>query len=272
MINVACIQPKINSDRDKCYSEIEYLLERLLKEFNSCEIACLPERWVPFQPEFSENFQEERGQDYEFIKELAREHEINILTGAIWEKRASHKKPWITCYFINDKGVEIGRQDKLHLYTYERKYFMPGNVLNIFKLKSIRFAILICFDMAFHETPRVATENGADILFSPTQIRSDGMKNWEIYLKARALENRIPVVACNCLGKVLDRKFNGNSKIISFQEGYITPSRLKVIEAPLGKRGYAYDMVNVEFPRKMRTERLNEKINMKNIQINRVFK
>ncbi len=267
-MRVACIQPRIYPEREKCYTEIDYLVRNLIKESDTCDIICLPERWTPFQTELSQNLQKERGADYTFIKELARNNEINVLSGAIWEERNSHKKPWITCYYINAKGEETGRQDKLHLYTYERKYFTSGNKLNVFKIHDIRFSILICFDMAFYETPRAAALNGADILFSPTQIRVDGLPNWEIYLKARALENRIPVVACNSLGMVLDRKFTGNSKIISFLKGYITPSRLKVVEAPDDKEGYIFDNIDTDFPRKMRKIRLNEKIDMNSIQIN----
>lgn len=269
-MNVACIQPKINSERDKCYSEVEFLLKRLLKNYSSCQIACLPERWVPFQDQIKNNFQKERGSDYNFIKSLAKSYGINILSGAIWEKRKSDKKPYITCYYFNEKGIEIGRQDKLHLYTYERIYFNSGKKLKIFSNNDVKFCILICFDMAFYETPRAAVENGADILFSPTQIRAEGMENWEIYLKARALENRIPVVGCNSFGNILNREFWGRSKIISFLDGYITPSKLKVSEAPNRENGYIFDDVDIQFARKIRKDRLGEKIDMKNIQIEEI--
>ncbi|MFX1500462.1 MAG: carbon-nitrogen hydrolase family protein [Promethearchaeota archaeon] len=267
-MKVACIQPRIHQNIEKCYAEIEYLLKNLLEEFNNCDIVCLPERWSPFISEIPQNFQEERGESYEFIKGLAKKYEISLLSGAIWEKRENKEKPFITCYYFNAKGEEIGKQDKIHLYSYEKDYFEPGLVLNIFKLGESKFAILICFDMVFFESPRLAIENGADVLISPTQIREDGMENWYVYLKARALENRVPIVACNTFGNYLNRKFIGNSKIISFIKGHISPSKLKIIEGPKNSSGFIFDEIDLDFPKKIRKIRLDEKIEMDKIKIN----
>jgi len=270
-MKVACIQPQIFQNRSQCYLEIEEILKRLLKKQNKNEIICLPERWVPFSKNSIQNLQEERGDDYLFVKNLAKKFNIKIISGAIWENRASSDKPAITCYFFDENGEEIGRQDKIHLYTFEQEQFKPGKVLNLFKIdSSYYFAILICFDMAFFETPRVAVENGADILFSPTQIREDGLFNWDIYLKARALENRVPVVACNTYGKYLRRNFLGESKIISFIKGSITPSKLKISEGPSGSNGFIFDDIDLDFPRELRSIRLNEKIDKNKIIVKKI--
>ncbi|MBD3340141.1 MAG: hypothetical protein GF353_13595, partial [Candidatus Lokiarchaeota archaeon] len=259
--------PKIQQNINECFFEAERLLRDFLDECNDCDIVCLPERWIPFRKNIVDNYQKERGETYEFVKYLAKNYKISILSGAIWENRRDEKKPFITCYYFDDKGKEIGRQDKIHLYTYERKYFTPSNTLNLFKCNNFKFSVLICFDLAFYETPRLAAENGADFLFSPTQIRSEGMDNWKIYLQARALENRIPIAACNTVGSIFERNFEGNSKIISFHEGPITPSKLKIVEGPICKGGYIYDDIDINLPRKMRKIRLREKIDKNIISI-----
>ncbi|GAG77309.1 unnamed protein product, partial [marine sediment metagenome] len=154
-MKVACIQPQIFQNRSQCYLEIEEILKMLLKKHDKNEIICLPERWVPFSKNSIQNLQEERGDDYVFVKNLAKKYNIKIISGAIWENRASSDKPAITCYFFDENGEEIGRQDKIHLYTYEQEQFKPGKILNLFKIDSSYYlAILICFDMAFFETPR----------------------------------------------------------------------------------------------------------------------
>ncbi|MFX0080179.1 MAG: carbon-nitrogen hydrolase family protein [Candidatus Hodarchaeota archaeon] len=266
-MRVACIQPQIFQERNKCYLEIEILLKRLLEKSHKYDIVCLPERWVPYFKNPVKNIQKERGNDYNFIKNLAKEYNIKILSGGIWEKRNNLKNPTITCYFFDENGDEIGRQEKIHLYAYEQEQFEPGNTLKIFTINQYNFAILICFDMAFFETPRLAVENGANILFSPTQIREDGMSNWEIYLKARALENRVPVVACNSFGSYLKRKFIGNSKIISFHKGSISPSKLKIVEGPINSSGVISDDIDLSFPNKMRKIRLGEKVDKNKINV-----
>jgi nitrilase len=270
-MKVACIQPQIFQNRNQCYQEIEKILKRLIEKHTKNQIICLPERWVPFSKNLIKNLQEERGDDYLFVKNLAKKYNTHIISGAIWENRNNSEKPAITSYFFDDNGEELGRQDKIHLYSYEQEQFKPGEVLNLFKIdKSYYFAILICFDMAFFETPRIAVENGADILFSPTQIREDGMFNWGIYLKARALENRVSVVACNTYGKYLNRKFLGKSKIISFLKGSASPSKLKILEGPCGSSGFIFDDIDLDFPRKLRKIRLNEKIDKNKIIVKKI--
>jgi predicted amidohydrolase len=265
-MKIACIQPKIHQNINNCYSEIENLLKRLIDKVSKIDIICLPERWVPLLNDVSQNIQKERGESYAFVKNLAREYQTNIISGAIWEKRKNSRKPYISSYFFNEDGEEVGRQDKIHLYSYEQEQFEPGNELNLFVLNDFFFAILICFDMAFFETPRLAVEHGADVLFSPTQIREEGMYNWNVYLQARALENRIPVVACNSVGNFFKRKFLGNSKIISFVKDFISPSKLKVVEGPKDS-GFIFDDIDLIYPRKLRKIRLNERIEKSEIKV-----
>ena len=267
MIKIGCLQPEIYKLKSKCYEEIEVLLNSFMREYENCDIICLPERWVPLTKNITEVIQQERGEDYHFICSLAKKHNISIISGAIWEKRTDQIKPKITSYLIGNDGKEIGRQDKLHLYAYEREYFEPGNEVKIFSNEKVSFAILICFDMAFFETPRIAVENGAQILFSPTQIREEGLANWEIYLKARALENRVPVAACNTLGQFFKRKFIGKSKIISFEEKYISPSKLNVLEAPENSPGYICTQIDLDFSDKLRKLRFDEILKKEKIKV-----
>ena len=116
-MRVACIQPKVHQVRTRCYFEIENILKNLIEKHNDCEIICLPEKWVPFSKGYSQNFQEQRGNDYNAIKNLATEYNIKFLSGAIWEKRINSKKPAITCYFFNENGEEIN--DKTLLLNHD---------------------------------------------------------------------------------------------------------------------------------------------------------
>ncbi|MBD3340142.1 MAG: hypothetical protein GF353_13600 [Candidatus Lokiarchaeota archaeon] len=147
-MKIACIQPQIFPTKKECFADIETILKKVLEENDQCDIVCLPERYIPFIEEIPKNLQKERGNSYQFVQSLAKEYSVNFISGAIWEKRNNSKKPYITCYFFNRNGEEIGRQDKIHLYTYERKYFTSGRDLKLFRNKKFSFSILICFDMA----------------------------------------------------------------------------------------------------------------------------
>jgi len=269
-INVALIQCKICEYKKKMNLNIENLI-RKCSEY-SPDIVVLPERWRPIPEENIESaIQNERGSDYSFIKKLSKEYSLSIISGGIWEKRDKNEdkaaKPFITAYYF-ENGEEIGRQDKMHLYTYESYLFQPGDTLYLFRNSNSQaiFTILICFDLTFYETPRTSIENGAEILFSPTLIREEGLYNWKVYLQARALENRVPVTACNAVGKFFGRKFTGLSKIIKFKKGPETPVKLIVNELEKNKNDILYDEINLSFPNRIRKKRFAEKITIKNIK------
>lgn len=260
------IQPEMFDKDKECFFEIQNLINSIPFIEKNCDLVCLPERWIKMNPNLEKNIQEERGTHYQFIKKIAKKCHINILSGGIWEKRENSNKNYITCYFFNKDGEEIGRQDKIHLYSYEKSFFEPGDTLNLFSLNGHLFSILICFDMVF-ETPRFAVRNGAEFLISPTLIREEGLENWGVYLRAKSLENRVPIAACNSFGILKDRTFPGNSKIISFVKGFYSPSKLKVLEAPLNKHAILFDNIDLKFPNKLRKKRFKEAISMENIKL-----
>ena len=100
-MRIACIQPEVFQERDKCYFKVEEILKKLITEFDSCDIVCLPERWVNLTNGKELNLQNERGNNYNFIKNLAKEYGISIISGTIWERRKNSLKPIITSYYFN---------------------------------------------------------------------------------------------------------------------------------------------------------------------------
>lgn len=269
MLKITLIQSQMFEDEDKCFREVENLIKNIPDGDKDSDLYCLPERWIKIKQNLEGNLQEERGEHYDFIKNLAKKYRINILSGGLWEHREDTDKNYITCYFFNNQGVEVGRQDKIHLYLLEKHFFEPGDVLNLFNLNGILFSILICFDMVF-DTPKLAVKNGAELLISPTLIREDGLENWGIYLRAKALENRVPIAACNGFGIYEDKIFPGNSKIITFQKGFYSPSKLKISEAPLKKSALLTEIVEIKFPNKLRKKRFKEALNLDKIKINKI--
>lgn len=269
-IKVALIQCEVFADKNKMNLNIENLI-RKAAEFNP-DILLLPERWRSIPDEnINSAIEDERGEDYKFIKDLSRDYSLSIVSGGIWEirKDTQLKKPFITSYYF-ENGEEIGRQDKLHLYEYEKYFFQPGDTLNIFKNTKSQaiFTILICFDLIFYETPRSAIENGAEIIINPTLIKEEGLYNWRIYLQARALENRIPIVSCNPVGIFFGRKYFGLSKIVKFNIGPETPVKLVINELDSNKNDILFDTINLSFPNRIRKNRLAERITIKNIKMN----
>lgn len=267
-IIISLIQCEILPELEKVDANVAQMIEYARKD--NPDLIMLPEKWRSVYPkeQFYETIEKERGHSYKLLKDLAIQHEVYIITGGIWEER-ENKSRFITSYVFDTHGKEVGRQDKLHLYSYEPSIFTPGTCLNIFTHDptNTQFTVLICFDVAFFETPRLAVEEGAELLLSPTLIRSDGVYNWNIYLQARALENRVPIAACNPVGNLFGNTYLGQSKIISFKRGHHSPSILNVNECDMSKQAILTQKINISFPNTLRKARLAEQRDKSSIKI-----
>lgn len=263
-IKIGLVQSSVELDNEKNYKHIEQLISESVSK-QEYDILCLPERWnyVDIKArDFSVNIQEKRGAHYSFCKQLAKEYNVSLISGAIWEyETRSQEQPVVSAYYFDRSGNEMFCQHKIHLYLFEKTMFVPGSELIVYHDPQfdLKFSILICFDVAFYQTPRLAVVNGAELIFTPTLIRDTGLDNWDIYLKARALENRVPIAACNSVFELPDRKFLGKSKIISFFPGSESPINLNIQEA-----GQSAEVLNgqidLDFPNKIRKKRIEEAV------------
>lgn len=78
-----------------------------------------------------------------------------------------------------------------------------------------RIGMFICYDIMFPESARVMALQGADILALPTNLpQGRGEKVIDHVVSARALENRVHVVAANRVGRERGTSFAGRSKIV----------------------------------------------------------
>ena len=257
---VAAIQSRIYSRKEETINKIEEQIRRA-KDLGA-EIVCLPERWNYFKGIIDEDSEEIDGLSNTSLSKIAKNLEIYIIGGAIWQKL--NDKYIISSSFFNPKGERIGIQQKQHLYLFERECFERAQDLNIFETELGKIGILICFDMTFPETPRKLALKGADILFTPVMIRSDGIENWHLYLQTRALENRIPVVGVNIVGRMPEKNYGGESMIIDFKRGHISPSKLCIMKAKKDEEDIIIKKIDLEFCRKLRKIRLNERLDSDN--------
>jgi predicted amidohydrolase len=273
-IRVGLIQPYVDVDNEKNFLHIESLIQQAVDQ--NAQILCLPERWFfvdPIKKPFECNLQPKRGQQYSYVKQWAKEYNIPLISGAIWEQDSNFSRPVITAYYFDRNGIECFQQQKIHLYGIERDMFSSGNELVCYTdtKMNLTFSILICFDLNIsNNLARLSTQQGCEFLFSPTLIRDTGMENWKIYVQSRALENRMPLCSCNSIFTYLDRQFMGRSKIIHFKRGESSPVKL-LVEEMTSLPGVLVQDINLSFPNRIRTEREDEHVDFSKIRI-RAFK
>lgn len=203
MVKIGVIQTSSFSNNQKGIEKISENLEKISR--NEVDIVCLPEQWL--QNNFINDF------DKEFLpfKQISKEFGMTIIPGAFFQKKKNITK--ILAPIIGPNGEIIGHQAKIHPYDYENITVKPGKEASVFKT-TCKFGIIVCYDMVFPNVAQTMAKKGAQLLLSPSRIVKAGIEPWKMYVQVRALENRIPIVGAN----VQDKKFGGNSMIVSMKE------------------------------------------------------
>lgn len=137
-----------------------------------------------------------------------------VIVASLFEKRAIglyHN----TAVVIDADGTLLGMYRKMHIpddpLFFEKFYFTPGDLgFRAFDTKFGRIATLVCWDQWYPEAARLASLQGANILFYPTAIGWHPAEKaefgeaqhdaWHTMHRAHAIANGIYVAAVNRVG------------------------------------------------------------------------
>jgi predicted amidohydrolase len=216
---------------------------------SNAQIVCLPEHWLL-------EFWKKANDVVDRIAEAARTEHIFVVTGANYI--SSHASTRIRSALIDSTGRVVGWQDKVHLFRDERTVAVPGEKYEILQTPFGNVGITICYDNVFPEAARTLALHGADMLFVPSRIISEGFDPWLLYLRTRALENRIPVIAPNVFDPP---RYLGGSVIIDLKKSKSSPVVLPRIVASAGREETVIVAdINLDRARGLRSQRLSERI------------
>jgi predicted amidohydrolase len=171
----------------------------------SARLICFPEHWL------IEKVLEPGDETYGTFSDLARENEVYINLGGVFEKT---DQTFFVSPTISPRGEIISKQAKVHLFRRETKLAIGGDSFSTFEIDGIKTGTMVCHDVVFPESARTLVLRGAEFLLNPSLITSAGIEPWRIYLMARVLENRVPIVAPN---PYLPRRVPGNSLVLGMK-------------------------------------------------------
>jgi predicted amidohydrolase len=166
------------------------------------KIVSLPEIWnTPYYPKrMVEAGEPENGKTVAFLSELARGEGVYLIGGSIPEVEGD--KLYNTAFVFNPKGEVIAKNRKTHLFDIdipgvasfkESDTFTPGDGPTVFDTPEYgKIGLAICFDLRFAEMFSSMKEQGANLIFLPTQFTAaTGALHWEQLVRSRALDNQI---------------------------------------------------------------------------------
>ncbi|MDR6550080.1 carbon-nitrogen hydrolase family protein [Paenibacillus qinlingensis] len=179
-----------------CLDELLQLAEQCLKD--GADLVFMPEayqyrlarRHIP-RGELSKTYSETYKQR---CSQLARKYNAYVVP---WDYEIDEQENvYNVSYVLDRNGVEIGRYRKVHLTRGETKVLTYGRDFPVFDLDFGKVGIMICFDNYFPESARILALRGAELILFP--LFGDTLNpQWEIKLRARAIDNSVYVATCH---------------------------------------------------------------------------
>lgn len=158
----------------------------------------------------------------QFLSNIAKRLGIWLVGGSVPLESSSPDKVRNSCLVYDDKGQQVARYDKIHLFGLElgnERYAEEETIeagCGVVALDSPfgRIGLSICYDLRFPELYRSMGQ--VDIIFAPAAFTATtGKAHWETLIRARAIENLAYVVAPAQGGYHINgRETHGDSMIV----------------------------------------------------------
>jgi nitrilase len=191
-----------------------------------------------------------------FLSQLASNNGIWVVGGTIPLEANNPNKIRSACLVFNDKGKQVARYDKIHLFDVhlletDEKYsesitIEPGEETVVFDSPFGRIGLAICYDLRFPEQFRNLIDEGMEIAILPAAFTAHtGKAHWQPLIQTRAIENLSYVIASAQGGyHISGRETYGHSMIVD--------SWGTVLDTVVRGNGYAMGEIDLDLLNKTR--------------------
>lgn len=224
IVKIAAIQMASGPHVSANLSEAERLIEIAVNQ--GAKLVVLPEYFAIMGLKDTDKVkvreQEGQGQIQEFLSKIAKKHKIWLIGGSVPLTGSLSNKVRNSCLVYDDKGKQVARYDKIHLFGldlgnehyHEETTIEPGNAIKVVDTPFGKIGLSICYDLRFPELYRAMGE--VNIIVVPSAFTdTTGKAHWETLVRARAIENLCYVVASAQGGyHISGRETHGNSMIV----------------------------------------------------------
>lgn len=156
------------------------------------------------------------GPALERLAAVANEQGVEVVVG-LTERPAepgSTGKVYNSVAFLKE-GAVAGRYRKVHTGNVEKALWSRGEDWTVCDSAAGKLGFLVCYDLVFPEAARCLALAGAELLVMSTAWTKGSIEEgYELFTRARALENQVFLVASNQTGGP-DGVFSGHSRIVS---------------------------------------------------------
>ncbi len=204
LLRVAAIQMASGPNVAANLSEAERLIQQAVNA--GAKLVALPEYFAIMGLKDTDKVAareaEGKGPIQKFLAGQAKKHKIWLIGGSVPLECDNPKKVRNSCLVYDDKGKQVARYDKIHLFGLElgnERYkeettIEPGDKVVVVDTPFGRLGLSICYDLRFPELYRAMGE--VDIITVPAAFTATtGKAHFETLIRARAIENLAYVIA-----------------------------------------------------------------------------
>ena len=155
------------------------------------------------------------GETVQALKYWAQTYQLAITGSFI---ATENDKIYNRAFFVFPDG-EIQTADKRHLFSMggEHNHFSAGDKRLIVNYIGFNICVLVCYDVRFPVWAR-NMNNEYDLLIYVANFPEKRIADWDILLKARAVENQAYVCGINTVGvDGIGISYNGHSTLLDFK-------------------------------------------------------
>lgn len=224
VVRVAAIQMASGPNVAANLSETERLIQIAVD--SGARLVVLPENFAIMGIKDSDKVgvREEpgKGKIQKFLAAQAKKHGIWLIGGSVPLECGNARKVYNSCLVYDDKGKQVARYDKIHLFGLdlgnehyrEETTIKPGHEVVVVDSPFGRIGLSICYDLRFPELYRAMGD--VNIIVVPAAFTATtGRAHFETLIRARAIENLAYVIAPAQGGYHLSgRETHGDSMIV----------------------------------------------------------
>jgi predicted amidohydrolase len=224
MLKIAGIQMASGPNVAANLSEAERLIQIAANQ--GAKLIALPEYFAIMGLKDTDKLavreKEGQGPIQRFLAKTAKKHQVWLIGGSVPLEASVPKKVRNACLVYDDKGKQVARYDKIHLFGlnlgqenyHEETTIEAGDKVVVVETPFGKLGLSICYDLRFPELFRAMGE--VDIIVLPSAFtETTGKAHWESLVRARAIENLSYVLAPAQGGyHASGRETHGNSMIV----------------------------------------------------------
>lgn len=224
VVRVAAIQMASGPNVPANLAEAQRLIQIAVD--SGAKLVALPENFAIMGIKDSDKLhvREEAGKGpiQKFLATQAKKHHIWLIGGSVPLECGNARKVYNSCLVYDDKGKQVARYDKIHLFGLdlgnehyrEETTIKPGHEVVVVESPFGRIGLSICYDLRFPELYRAMGD--VNLIIVPAAFTATtGKAHFETLIRARAIENLAYVIAPAQGGYHLSgRETHGDSMIV----------------------------------------------------------